>query len=135
MPDFDQKLERATDRIDAKLDKLDDRIDSLSQSFVRHQTLLEAHIENERSEEVKVSDRLGTIHETLLKQQDILDEHVRRTNLLEGRIEADKAVSEERIKNLKTGAKILGIVLGLGGGGFGLTELISAIAKAWGGGD
>lgn len=110
----DTLIVNALSRIDGKLDKLDDRLDDQ-----------------------------GNI---LVKQQAILDEHVRRTNLLEEKIEENKkatreglareaadAVRLERNRLIVLGLKIGGLVAGLGGGGLGLSKLLPALAKLWGG--
>ena len=114
----DTLIVNALNRMDGKLDKLDDRMDGM------------------------------TI--VLTKQQGSLDEHVRRTNLLEEKLEADKetlrksiseglareaadAVRAERNRILVLALKIGGVVAGLGGGGFGLRQLLPAIAKLWSG--
>lgn len=101
-------------RMDGKLDKLDDRMDGMAG--------------------------------TLIKQQASLDEHVKRSNLLEEKIELEtKKITEAlpreveaqiklaRNKFLINALKVGGVVAGLGGGGFGIKQLITAVLKFWGG--
>lgn len=104
----------ALNRMDTKLDKLDDRMDGMAS--------------------------------TLVKQQASLDEHIKRSDLLEKKIDLEtRAIKEDlpkevenqirlqRNKFLISAAKILGVIAGLGGGGFGLKELFTVISKLWGG--
>jgi predicted oxidoreductase len=100
-------------RIDGKLDKLDDRMDGMST--------------------------------TLVKQQDILDEHVKRSNLLEQKIdletkkivealpkEVEAQIKLQRTKFIINALKVGGVIAGLGGGGWGGKQLITALLKFWG---
>lgn len=109
----DTLIVNALVRIDGKLDKLDDRMDGMAG--------------------------------TLVKQQASLDEHIKRSDLLEKKIDLEtKAIKEDlpkevenqirlqRNKFLINALKVLGLVAGLGGGGFGLNKLVSGILKFWG---
>lgn len=116
----DMLIVNTLNRIDGKLDKLDDRMDSMNG--------------------------------TLTKQQGSLDEHIKRSNLLEMKIDLETkairdrlpediqkelavvkaAASEARNKALMFGLKIAGALAGLGGGGWGIKQIVVAVAKAFG---
>lgn len=112
-----RKKDDPMDRVEMKLDLFKDHFDD--------------HMRTVGDKLEKMDNRLDNVDVTMVKQQVVLDEHVRRTNLLEEKTEAAKKELEEKIEPLKNQSsqiklflKIGAALLGAGGAGFGVKELL-----------
>ena len=109
----DTLIVNALVRIDGKLDKLDDRMDGMSITLVQHKDSLVEHIKRSDLLEKKIELETKSIKEDLPK-------------------EVENQIRLQRNKFIINALKVLGVVAGLGGGGWGGKQLISAILKFWG---
>jgi len=111
-------------------DLIDQKLDLFKEHFDNRMGMVGKTLE-------RMDERLDRVDVTMGKQQGILEEHVRRTNLLEEKIDDERKSIEEKVEPFKTQhvqVKLLmkiGVAIiaagGLGGAGFGIKQLISAI--------
>lgn len=108
--------------------RVEEKLDLFKEHFDSHMMNVNKKIDN-------VEDRFGKVEITLVKQQSILDEHVRRTNILEDKVDSEKKILQDSLEPIKAqGAqmsiliKILAGILGAGGAGFGIKEILSLIS-------
>lgn len=125
MPSKDSGLEdllivNTMSRIDAKLDKLDDRMDTMNATLLSQHASLEEHMKRSNLLEAKIDLETKLIREKLPE------------NIQKELAAIDAAIRAQRTKQLTFGLKVAGAIAGLGGGGWGLKQVVQALAKVFG---
>lgn len=103
---------------DVLLDRIETKLDLFKEHFDEHIGRVTVRLD-------KMDERIDESNVVAAKQCGVLEEHVKRTNLLEKKLEEDVGPLKAQGAQIKLMLKIATAILGAGGAGLGIKELIA----------